>query len=134
MSERIGQAERTRAWLRAVEQELGTNDERAAWSALRAGLHALRDHLPEDEAARLGVRLPLTVRRLYFEGWVRSPTPQARTTLRSEEEWIAELRGELDRSADARGVTRVVFRLLDEHIAQRRSIRRAPALRLAGLR
>lgn len=59
----------TETWMDALCRDLGTDDPRRAWGALRAVLHALRDGLSDHEAARVGERLPLLVRGLFYEGW-----------------------------------------------------------------
>ncbi len=56
-------------WLQDMMRELGTNDPRQAYNALRASLHALRDRLSVEEAAQLSAQLPLVVRGIFFEGW-----------------------------------------------------------------
>ena len=40
---------KTHAWLKAIMEELGTEDRHKAYLALRAVLHALRDRLPENK-------------------------------------------------------------------------------------
>jgi uncharacterized protein (DUF2267 family) len=61
--------QKTHEWLRDVGTELGTENPRAAYSALRAVLHALRDHIETDEVAQLGAQLPTLIRGIYYEGW-----------------------------------------------------------------
>lgn len=63
-------------WLGTVATALGDDDRRAAWSALRAVLHVLRDHLTHDEAAHLAAQLPLIMRGTFYEGWRPSETPR----------------------------------------------------------
>lgn len=62
-------ARESNLWLRSMMHHLGTEDRRIAYIALRATLHALRDRLEPVEAARLGARLPMLLRGLYFEAW-----------------------------------------------------------------
>jgi uncharacterized protein (DUF2267 family) len=62
-------------WIRDMMRELGTEDPRRAYHALRASLQALRDRLAVDEAAQLSAQLPLLVRGLFFEGWHPASTP-----------------------------------------------------------
>lgn len=59
---------KTNQWLQLIAREIGSDDERA-YLALRTVLHAVRDHLPVNEAIQLGAELPMLVRGFYFEGW-----------------------------------------------------------------
>lgn len=56
-------------WLRSMMHYLGTENRQLAYLALRATLHALRDHFEPEETARLGARLPLLLRGVYYEAW-----------------------------------------------------------------
>ena len=67
--------EKTHLWLNELAQELGTNDKRYAYRALRAVMHAIRDRLTVDEAAQLAAQLPELIRGIYYEGWDPSRTP-----------------------------------------------------------
>ena len=64
-----GTIQKTHEWLRDIKNAIGADDERAAYGALRAVLHALRDRLTVDEAVQLGAQLPMLIRGLYYEGW-----------------------------------------------------------------
>lgn len=59
----------TNRWLKSMMVELGTDDRRSAFNALRAALHALRDRIGPDNAAHLGAQLPMLLRGAYYEGW-----------------------------------------------------------------
>ena len=61
--------QKTNTWLHGISSNLHTRDERVAYHALRAVLHALRDRMSVDEAAAFGAQLPMLVRGLYYEGW-----------------------------------------------------------------
>jgi uncharacterized protein (DUF2267 family) len=61
--------QKTHEWLRDIKEELGFDNDRAAYAALRATLHGLRDQLGTDQVARFGAQLPMLVRGIYYEGW-----------------------------------------------------------------
>jgi len=67
--------EKAHVWLDEVSRQMGTEDHREAYRALRAYLHALRDRLTVDEAAQLAAQLPDLIRGIYYEGWNPSQTP-----------------------------------------------------------
>jgi uncharacterized protein (DUF2267 family) len=62
-------AEKANIWLKDVAAELGGDDRNYAYRALRAVLHALRDRLTMDVAAKLAAQLPTLVRGIYYEDW-----------------------------------------------------------------
>ena len=66
--------QKTNEWLRDIGKGLGIENRRTEYAALRATLHAIRDHLSTDEIAHLGAQLPLAIRGLYYEGWNPSNT------------------------------------------------------------
>ena len=61
--------QKTHVWLHEISAGLKVDDERTAYHALRAVLHAIRDRLTVEDAVALGAQLPLLVRGIYFEGW-----------------------------------------------------------------
>ena len=70
--------EKTHIWLDELSEELGTDDRHHAYRVLRAFLHALRDHLPVDEAAALAAQLPIFVERGLLRGLGSQPHPRSR--------------------------------------------------------
>ncbi len=60
---------KSREWVDEVGRELGLVEPDRAVRALRAGLHAIRDWLPQSEAVALGAQMPMLIRGLYYEGW-----------------------------------------------------------------
>ena len=61
--------QKTHEWLHEIGSELGFDNERAAYAALRATLHAVRDRLPAELVAHFGAELPTFIRGIYYEGW-----------------------------------------------------------------
>ncbi|RYG85384.1 MAG: DUF2267 domain-containing protein, partial [Alphaproteobacteria bacterium] len=59
----------TNAWLKLIEQRLPPCDRGDAYSALRAVLHVLRDHLPQEAVLSLSAQLPMLMRGFFLEGW-----------------------------------------------------------------
>ncbi len=105
--------EKTHIWLNDLAEELGTDDRHHAYRVLRAFLHALRDHLPVDEAAALAAQLPIFVRGLFYEGWDPSRTPEHARDLDSFLRRIASdagLAGETEASFAATAAARVLRR------------------------
>ena len=109
--------EKTNLWLKDLADELETDDRQAAYRALRAFLHAVRDRLTVDEAAQLAAQLPDLIRGIYYEGWVPSKTP---LTYRSLDEFLrrvseeAVLAGETEASYAATAAARVLHRHVSE--------------------
>ena len=56
-------------WLKAVEDRLLCEDRHAAYEALRAVLHVLRDRLPLEAVLGLSAQSPMLIRGLLLEGW-----------------------------------------------------------------
>jgi uncharacterized protein (DUF2267 family) len=104
-------------WIRDMMRELGTDDPRQAYHALRAALQTLRDRLRVEEAAQLSAQLPLLVRGLFFEGWHPASTP---VHVRRPEELMALFE---QKSGDGHGVDperalAAMFELLRHHVSR----------------
>jgi uncharacterized protein (DUF2267 family) len=107
--------ETTNEWLSDIKESFGFDDDRAAYTALRATLHGLRDLLATDQAVRLGAELPVLVRGLYYEGW--NPASAARPRPDNFLEAIRhELREHLE-LRDAERVARIVFAVIATRLA-----------------
>lgn len=108
--------QKTHEWLRDINKGLGFDNDRAAYAALRAVLHALRGLLGADQVAHLGAQLPMLIRGIYYEGWDPSPAWRER---RSEQAFLAavgrELHGHLELQ-DTERVARTVLRVLAQQL------------------
>jgi uncharacterized protein (DUF2267 family) len=74
-----------------VAAELSTEDSHHAYRVLRSFLHALRDQLTVDEAAKLAAQLPIFARGVFYEGWDPSRTPEH---ARDIESFLTRIAGE----------------------------------------
>jgi uncharacterized protein (DUF2267 family) len=109
----------THVWVKQAGEELKWADERRAFLALRAVLHALRDRLTIEEAVQLGAQLPTFVRGCYYDGWkpkkkpVRDPTRYG---------FLGEIQTAFRKTHDSRvdsvHVARAVFRFLNRKISE----------------
>ncbi|MBW8267937.1 DUF2267 domain-containing protein [Caldovatus aquaticus] len=104
----------TNIWLDEIMKTIGP-DRHAAWHALGAVLHALRDRLPLELAVHLGAQLPLLVRGLYYDQWHVARQPEKLRSLDEFLQRVAEgLRG--TRPMDVRDATLAVLRTLAHHV------------------
>jgi len=106
--------QKTHEWLRDIKDGLGFDNDRAAYAALRATLHGLRDLLGTDQVAQFGAQLPMIVRGIYYEGWNPAST-QGRQRHGFLEAIRHELREHLELH-DAERVARIVFGVVTAHI------------------
>lgn len=107
--------QQTNEWLNNINDELGWGDHRLAYDALRGTLHAIRDHLPVNEAAHLAAQLPMLIRGLYYEGWDPSTTPvKGRHREQFRSRVGAAFRGE--RTVDPAQMAQVVLEVMNQHI------------------
>lgn len=105
--------EKAHIWMNEVAEELGTDDHRQAYRALRAYLHALRDRLPVNEAAQLAAQLPTLIRGIYYESWKPGATPTRYRNLADFLDRVAEdaiLEGETSASYAVSAVSAVLRR------------------------
>jgi uncharacterized protein (DUF2267 family) len=63
------------AWLRAVMEQLKTEDAHVGHTALKATLHVIRDRIPPDSAVHLGGQLPTLIRGIFYENWHMAGKP-----------------------------------------------------------
>ncbi len=112
---------KTYEWLRDIALELGIDNRRYAYLALRGTLHAVRDFLPLDESAQLSAQLPMLVRGIYFEGWNPASTSEQD---RSRERFLDQVEAALERALwneeypiDAEQAARAVLRVLSDRVS-----------------
>lgn len=80
--------EKTRHWIGEVAAELGGDDHRRAYRALKAVMHTIRDRLTVNEAVQFAAQLPELLRGAYYEDWVPARTPQR---YRDREEFLERI-------------------------------------------
>jgi len=106
--------QRTNLWVKELMQELNWSDHRKTYLAFRCVLHAVRDHLPVNDAVAFGEQLPMLIRGFYFEHWDPTGKP---LPLRTRNDFLSALSNLMARDADCTTncevVARAVFRLLD---------------------
>ncbi len=108
--------QKSREWVRDIQERLEC-DPNAAYAALRAGLHVLRDHLPMNEAVDLAAQLPMLIRGMYYDGWRPGQKQQRARHVEDYQVMVAERlppRSELDPGA----VLAAVMRVLSRHVTR----------------
>jgi uncharacterized protein (DUF2267 family) len=110
-------AEQAHIWLRELATELGAEDHRAAYRALRAVLHTTRDRLTVEESAQLAAQLPTMVRGIYYEGWKPSRVP---ARYHDVDSFLASVRDEgmLAGETEASVAVGAVAQLLRRHVSE----------------
>jgi len=106
----------TNTWLKGLMERLGWEDQHRAYHALRAVLHALRDHLTVDEVATMRAQLPLLIRGIYYEGWHPADKPLRE---RKKEQFLAHIASAFPDALgiDAEEVARAAFAVLAENVS-----------------
>ncbi|MFI5334917.1 MAG: DUF2267 domain-containing protein [Chlamydiales bacterium] len=69
--------QKTERWLNEIAELMGWRDKQKSYETLRAVLHALRDRLTVESAAKFAAQIPMLVRGIYYEGWVPQETPSS---------------------------------------------------------
>ena len=109
--------QKTHEWLKDITDGLGFPNQRSAFAALRAVLHALRDRLPLENAVHLGAQLPILIRGLYYEGW--DPTREP-SRVRHRQEFFDLISAQLEEHPELRNPARIapiVFGVLAKHVS-----------------
>ena len=108
--------EKTHMWLNEVAAALGDEDHQYAYRALRAVLHALRDRLTVDVAAKLAAQLPTLIRGIYYEDWDPSRTPLPIHDVQGFLDHVAE-EGHMSGETEASLAVDAVARVLRAHVS-----------------
>jgi uncharacterized protein (DUF2267 family) len=103
------------AWLDAICEDLDWEDRHRALRGLRAALHVLRDHLSNEQNAKLSAQLPTLVRGIYFEGW----QPAHTTHERSIEAYLDAIAQSdpIEKDVDPFEIARTVYAVLARHVS-----------------
>jgi len=107
--------QKTNEWIAGVTEALHEDDKKAAYTALRSVLHALRDRLPLLSVTGLAAQLPTLVRGIYYDGWQPERTPiHARTV----EEFLTLVERDLPPGGrlDPEVAARAVFWVMEQHL------------------
>jgi uncharacterized protein (DUF2267 family) len=105
--------ETTKEWLRAVQEELGLDDEQRAFQVLRAVLHTLRDRLTIEEAAQFAAQLPMLLQGVYYHEW----TPRGKPVkMRHLQEFLDKVSERLMQEHDPEEACRAVFAVLERQM------------------
>ncbi len=109
--------EKAHIWLKELAGELGVEDRRYAYRALRAVLHALRDRLTVDVAAKLAAQLPTLIRGIYYEDWDPSRTPLPIHDVDAFLDCVVR-EGRMSGETEASIAVTAVARVLREHVTE----------------
>lgn len=109
--------EKAHIWLKELASELGVEDRRYAYRALRAVLHALRDRLTVDVAAKLAAQLPTLIRGIYYEDWDPSRTPLPIHDVDAFLDHVVR-EGRMSGETEASLAVTAVARVLREHVTE----------------
>jgi uncharacterized protein (DUF2267 family) len=106
---------KAKEWLRVIQHDLDLETEHDAYSALRAILHGLRDHMNTDEVAHLAAPLPTIIRGVYYEGW----DPHIKTQrIHNPGEFFEEVKQHIREGLDPADVTEGVLRFLENKLGK----------------
>jgi uncharacterized protein (DUF2267 family) len=97
-------------WLGDIAKALELSNRKAAYAALRATLHALRDQLGTDEVAHFAAQLPTLLRGVFYEGW--DPSNGQRRS-RDRDEFMASVERELTGHAELADIPGTVAAVLE---------------------
>ncbi len=106
---------KSRRWVDELAEDLGLADPDRAIRALRAGLHGVRDFLPDGAVVALGAQLPMLIRGLYYDGWRQGKHHHGR----DRDAIHAVLRSQLgNETISATRILEAVIHLLARHVSR----------------
>jgi uncharacterized protein (DUF2267 family) len=107
--------QKTHQWIDSISEATHL-DRHTSYQALRGVLQALRDRLPQDEAAHFSAQLPLLVRGIFYEGYRPSAVPVPL----SRREFLDRVDSKIvaNRSVDVLAVTRQVLGVMAELLSE----------------
>lgn len=111
--------QKTYEWLDDLMDLLDWDDQQRAYLAFKGTLHALRDRLPVDIAAKVSAQLPMLVRGFYYEGWRPAATP---VKVKTPDEFLDLVlmhfnNVSLTDDNDVEEIVRAVFQVISDHIS-----------------
>ena len=110
--------QKTNILLKELAEELHWSDRHDVYMALRASMHALRDRLPPQEAAKLASQLPLLIKGIFYDGWRPGATP---VKVRDPQKFLDMAREGMEPSkpnVNAEHMVRAVFAVLSRHVSR----------------
>lgn len=107
----------THVWINDIADDMDV-DAQESYHALKAVLHALRDHLSIDKSAQLAAQLPTHMRGIYYSEW--TPTTKD-VKSRSKKKFMDSVKKSLEatESLNAEETCRAVFRMLNHHVGSK---------------
>jgi uncharacterized protein (DUF2267 family) len=107
----------THIWLKELCDDLGTEDQRQAYHALREVLIVTRDTLIPEEAMDLASQLPTLVRGIFFEGYKIAGKPDPKRHAEQFVEQVHQRLASQNQSIEPERAIRSVFKVLKRHIS-----------------
>ena len=109
--------DQARHWMDEIATELGEDDRRTAYRALKAVLHTLRDRSTVEEAAQLASQLPELIRGAFYENWTPARTPER---YRDADTFLGRVRDQagLAGETEASYAVQAVMAVLRRHVSQ----------------
>ena len=107
----------TNTWLHEVSEAMGWEERQKSYRLLRVALHALRDRMEVNAAAKLSAQLPMLIRGIYYEGWRPSQVP---SKVRTQKDFLRPLRDAFSEDGyfDPERAFREVLAVMRRHVSE----------------